>query len=196
MKKRMLITLLFPLLLLGCSSTPTPSFYVLSGLDNNALHDTRINTKRSSLRLAVGPVTIPQYLNRPQHVIFRDHHQVTLLEYHRWAQPLTDSIPKLLATNLSKLLHTNHILMFPWRGGVKYDVQVEVHILDFYADEHVAVLKARWHIKTEQGERIRYSKTSRYELGNQMADDAGRVAAMSHALEALSREIAKVVARY
>ncbi|UCC31474.1 MAG: membrane integrity-associated transporter subunit PqiC [Phycisphaerales bacterium] len=41
-------------------------------------------------------------------------HRLTLAEFDRWAEPLAFGFSRVLAENLSALLLTDRVLLFPW----------------------------------------------------------------------------------
>jgi uncharacterized lipoprotein YmbA len=57
-----------------------------------------------SYRVGVGPVTVPAAVDRPQIVLRVDANRVALQEQSRWAEPLKESIPRVVASNLAVLL--------------------------------------------------------------------------------------------
>ena len=65
----------------GCGSSPPSRFYTLSGT-------TAAAAAPSNLSIAVGPVTIPGAVDRPQMVVTTGANQVELDEFNRWAAPL------------------------------------------------------------------------------------------------------------
>src|SRR5512145_2636751 len=80
-------------LAVGCASTPPSRFYTLSA--------TSAATKTSSeLSVAVGPVSVPAVVDRPQIVVSLGPNQVRLEEFDRWALPLQINIARVVAENL------------------------------------------------------------------------------------------------
>ena len=75
------------------------TFYTLSAMSPEAA------SPAASLRaVAVGPVTLPELVDRPQLVIRVAADRVDIVETERWAEPLKSEIPRLLAENLARLL--------------------------------------------------------------------------------------------
>jgi len=69
----------------GCGSTPASRFYTLSATPASA-------GPSSDLSVAVGPVTVPGVVDRPQIVVSAGPNQVRLDEFNRWASPLQSNI--------------------------------------------------------------------------------------------------------
>jgi uncharacterized protein len=85
------------LLVLGACASPREHFYLLAqsgpeGSDASA----KIAT------VLVGPVVIPAEVDRPQIVVRKDPHEVAFNEQERWAVPLKEALPRLLAAELSR----------------------------------------------------------------------------------------------
>lgn len=80
------------------------------------------------LAVVVGPVELPQYVNRPQIVTGNTSNELHHAAFAQWAEPLADNFARVLAENLSLLLGTDRVAVFPWRGPLpmKYQVMVEV----------------------------------------------------------------------
>ncbi|HHS83814.1 MAG TPA: hypothetical protein ENK38_02680, partial [Gammaproteobacteria bacterium] len=67
------------LLLAACGTTRPSHFYLLTPLAQNdsGLED-------SGPGIIVGPITLPDYLLRPQIVLRNDENEITFEEFHRW----------------------------------------------------------------------------------------------------------------
>ena len=50
----------------------------------------------------VGPVTVPEIVDRPQLVVREGKYGVSINEQERWATPLKDSLPQVIATQLGE----------------------------------------------------------------------------------------------
>ena len=112
----------------GCTSSPSSRFYVLS-----STAATTPEAKRSGdegcLSIGIGPIKIPDYLERPQIVTRTGPNEITLGEFDRWGGPLKDNFIRVLANDLSNLLCIKTIAIFPWRAGVPIDYRVEIEVL-------------------------------------------------------------------
>ena len=102
------VACVFVLSLLGCGTSQPSHFYLLRALSPASASDLS-ETKQSSLSIGLGPVTFPEYLNRPQIVTKAGAHEVELAEFHKWAEPLKENVVNVLQENLSGLLSTDRI---------------------------------------------------------------------------------------
>ena len=150
--------------------------------------------KVEDMRIGVGPITLPEYVDRPQIVTLVGPHELDLAEFDQWSEPLKDSVPRTLGENLSALLFTQHIYLYPWTGSANIDYQIEVDITRFDADlGGNAMLAARWTLTSGDNKQVlavKHSTITRPTGGTGYED---LVAAESGALEQLSREIAVAI---
>src|SRR5262249_35264677 len=86
----------------GCASAPS-RFYTLNP---TARAD---GSPAASYSVAVGPVTIPAMVDRPQFTVQVGPNRVLVEEFDRWAAPLNDNIGNVVAANLSVLLGSPHV---------------------------------------------------------------------------------------
>lgn len=84
------------MVLLGCSTAPTPDTNYYSLISSN-------NTQTANA-LTVIPVIeqLPDYLKQTSLVILQGEHQVYFANYHRWAQPVLSSITYILTAELNR----------------------------------------------------------------------------------------------
>src|SRR5215475_5950329 len=85
----------------GCTSSPPTRFYVVPSL---AGAETAPPAAPRDLTLGVGPVTLPPYLDRLQIVTRASRARLVLGEFDQWAASLQDSVPRVLAEDLSLLI--------------------------------------------------------------------------------------------
>ena len=97
----------------GCSSTPATRFYSLASIAPAAPESPR--PAGQGLAVAVGTVTLPAYLDRPQVVTRPGVYAVHLAEFDRWSEPLQDMVPRVIAENLSVLLGSDQVYLSPRR---------------------------------------------------------------------------------
>lgn len=178
-------------LLLGCASSQPTSFYTLSSqtLGNAAV-------ERSTVRLGVGPIALPAYLDRPQMVTRRGQHRMAVADFDQWAEPLETSVQRVVIDNLSTTLGTDDIVKLPIRRDLSLDHQVEIDIGRFDADETgLVILDARWTIFDGRGDRLQESGRSVIERRAAVPGNyAAIAAAMSLCLGGMSEDIARSLA--
>ncbi|MGD9507854.1 MAG: membrane integrity-associated transporter subunit PqiC [Geminicoccaceae bacterium] len=176
----------------GCAQTLPTDFYTLSVSTEPTV------AKRSAhgLVIGLGPITLPQYLDRPDIVTREGANQMRLADLQKWAEPLEPLLTRIMAEDLYVLLDANDVIPIPQRGDVPLDRIVEVDISRFDADETgEVVFDARWRIYRGDNETLIVSGRSRLtEQGAPVPDYDAIVAAMSRAVGRASEEIAEAIA--
>jgi uncharacterized lipoprotein YmbA len=174
---------------LGCGSTQPSHFYLL-----RALSPANVETKPFSQSLGVGPITFPQYLNRPQIVTMASAHEVELAEFHKWAEPLQENATNVLQENLSVLLSTDRIVQYPWKRSNLPDYKLSLEVMQFDGTKsQEAVLKVRWTLMGDKGKSVLQRKTSQFSEMLRGSEYEDLVEAMSRMLASLSQEIADAI---
>ena len=173
--------------LLGCSASQPTQFYTLSAKDTASEA-----AAEKPMRLGVGPVYLPAYLDRPQVVTRSGANRMNVSEFDQWAEPLETTFQRVLTENLSDRLDTDRIATLPARRDISLDHQVEVEVTRFDADETgQVVLDARWRIFDGRGDRLLHRGRSLTEERVASAGDYEQIAAaMSRCLGVMSGEIA------
>jgi uncharacterized lipoprotein YmbA len=91
----------------GCSTAPS-RFYTL---DSTATADSAPPAPR--LTVMVGPVTVPDIVDRPEFVVQVAPNRVDVDEFNRWAAPLDDGIARAVAGDLAVQLGTRNVSTGP-----------------------------------------------------------------------------------
>ena len=169
----------------GCA-TPTSRFYTLSTTPAPA--GTPV-----AYSVAVGPVTIPAVIDRPQIVVSTSPNQVQLDEFNRWAAPLQSNIARVVADNLASILGTTRVSLFPQTMSAAADYRVAIQVQRFdTAPGDAASLEALWTITRTKDGTAETGRTSVRESSPSGGYD-GVAAAHSRALARLSRDIADAI---
>src|SRR5262245_33801165 len=111
-------------LLAGCASAPS-RFYTLNA---TAKAD---GAPAAPFSVAVGPVTVPAMVDRPQFTVQVGPNRVLVAEFDRWAAPLNDNIANAVAGNLAVLLGSPHVATGQLTGfNPAYRVTINVQRFD------------------------------------------------------------------
>ena len=176
----------------GClwRATQPTQFYVLTSLSEDH-RATPMPGDRRDLGIGVGPVELPRYLDRPQMVIRMSGNALAMAEFDQWAEPLQESVIRILAENLSLLLATDYVATFPWPRAARLEYQVTVNVTQFEAGPDGEVrLAARWAVFEAGGKEELLRNTFTVRLPLESSDYATIVRTMSQSLAALSQDIA------
>jgi uncharacterized protein len=177
--------------LTGCASSPNESFYTLSaGVPVNVA--TPANGE-SAYSVAVGPITLPEVVDRPQIVLRASPNEVIIVELHRWAEPLRSEIPRIIADNLTADLNVKRVAAYPQSAGdnADYRVLVDIQRFDSTMGESVTI-DALWTVKRVSDGALRTGRSMARESTGGGTYEAV-VAAHSRALTTISHEIAEAI---
>lgn len=169
----------------GCAS-PRSNFYTLNSAAKPGM-------TKAGYSVAVGPVSVPAAVDRPQIVVRLAPNQVTIDEFHRWASPLPDAIARVVAENLAATLGTPYVTLFtqPTASGAQYRVLVDVLRFESAPGE-AASLDAVWTVRNAKDGTTRSGRTT---VSEPVADREYATLAASHsrALGKLSADLAGAI---
>lgn len=167
------------LLVAACASPPRASFFTLDAPEPPA-------AGADAPSVAVGPVGVPDMVDRPQIVVRLGPNQVQIVEQARWAEPLKIAIGRVVAANLAGTLGAR---LAPGRNG-DADYRVALDVQRFESPADAVLIEALWTITSKEGKRSGRS-VAREKIAAK--DYASLAAAHSAALASISREIAAAV---
>jgi uncharacterized lipoprotein YmbA len=175
--------------LAGCSRSPRVTFYTLEpGAQlENTVAATTVPT------VVVGPITLPEVVDRPQLVMRVAANRVDILETLRWAEPLKSEIPRLIAENLGRLLGSSRVSSYLQHAGTDADYRVLVDFQRFESAPGEAVtVEAVWSLRRATGGTPKTGRSVvREPVGAEGYDPL--VAAYGRALLAVSRDLARAI---
>jgi len=177
------------LLLAGCATTPPANFYQLEEPAS-----TQLSGLERGIAIGVGPVELASYLDRPQIVIRGTGHKIELSEFNRWAEPLKDSISRVIIVNLSNMLESTRVYKIPRRNkSIPLEFRIEIDIARF--DGKLggdALLVARWTLygRAEEALLTKVSIISETS-GGEGFDEL--ITAQNRSLQELSQEIVDAI---
>jgi uncharacterized lipoprotein YmbA len=207
-RRLLLAALALAPVLFACSTTSPTRFYVLSTIADKPTE------APANVAVGVGPINLPQYLDRPQIVTRLSSNQLAVGDFDQWGGQLDDNVARTLAGNLSILLQTDRVQLFPWKDDDSLDYAVTVDVINFEQDvDGSSLLDVYWSLVESKTGRVKLRRHATYrESGGAPITDTQAhgqtailsasakrpydsvVAAMSRNLGALSRDIAKTIA--
>ncbi len=170
------------LLFVGCAQ-PGQNFYVLSAGGSAP--------SGGGIGIGVGPVTLAEYIDRPNLVIQQGPNQMAVSEDHRWAGDLGASIARVTAVNLGRELKTGNVRTYPWQGDGEIGDQVTLDVRQFHSDaDGYAVIEVGWRVYALPSRTLKASNT--FVDREPLASDgySAMVAAQSRLLSRLGKSIA------
>src|SRR5262249_19390253 len=169
----------------GCSSAPV-HYYTLSATATAA-------SATAKLAVAVGPVSVPAAVDRPQIVVSTSANAVTVDEFNLWASPLQDNIARVVAENLAAMLGTPRVTLFPQTIAADLDYRVQIEVRSFESmPGKSATLNAVWTVRRMKDGKTETGRTSVQETISDNGFDA-LAAAHSRAVGRMSKDIADAI---
>lgn len=181
--------MLISLLLGACSTSPPSRFYTLSALEPEAA-----SSSGSAVLLGLGPLRMPEYLNRSQIVTRGSDAAILIDEFVRWSEPLALAMPRILAANVDNLLPDTGVVVFPYepfiREQLDYRLVGDINRFDTDRQGRV-VLDVQWAVSDRAGRLAVAVRRSRYEArAAPPGDTDAMIVAMNRTLADFSRDIA------
>ena len=179
--------------LTGCFGSPAINYYTLTA--GGPQESAAPAAGGAAYSIAVGPVTLPEVVDRPQLVVRVGGNQVVLVDEHRWAEPLSSEIPRAIAGHLAQLLGTRQVSAYPSSASDEADYRVFIDIQRFDSELREAVtIDAIWTIR-RPAQKDAPEKTGRSLVREAVGGNGyeALVSAHSRALAALSRDIAAAI---
>jgi len=185
------------MVLAGCVGSSRPSrFYTL------ATSDVRPGTTitAADTMLAVGPVEIPEYVDRHQIVTRAGTNELVVADFDRWAGSLPEEITRSLVAVLADRLSPRNVAVTTWRSAhlvraaATYRAAVTITRFDGSLG-HSVVLRGRWALTADRAGKAS-SILVKEATVTENVDGAGYdalVAAMERALVRFGEEMADSV---
>jgi len=181
----------FVSLLVGaCGSSPPVRYFALSPMDSVQQQD-----PDDAVTLGVGPLRLPEYLNRSQIVTRGGGSELEVDEFSRWAEPLTQALHRVVSTDVDNMMNGVMVIAFPWEAVVHNEVDYRLlgEVTRFDADRSGrVVLDIQWGITATTGQADVVIRRTQYETRAARPDDpAIVVSAMNDALAMFSRDVVR-----
>lgn len=176
-------------MLSACSSSSPVRYFSLNPIDAEFRQD-----PDDAVMLGLGPIRMPEYLNRSQIVTRGTNAEMQVDEFSRWSEPLTTSLMRIVAADVDNLLQGVVVVVFPYEPLVRVQVNYRLvgDVSRFEAD-HLGriVLEVQWGVADINGGLVVPVRRNRYQVQASIAGDPGAVVvAMNDALGQFSRDIA------
>ena len=174
-------------LILSCAKSSKPvEYYMLDasvGIDNN-----QTLKGDEGPMIGLGPIRLPEYLDRFQMVVAVSENKYKLIDGHRWAEKLDQNISLALFKTLPGQLGTDKMIRYPWPQRPGVDFQVKIDILELNIDQNgQSQLIAQWSIKSKDETIL--NKRSSFTAQASTTDIDKMVQAQSECLTKLGQEI-------
>jgi uncharacterized lipoprotein YmbA len=178
-------TMAAAILLGACATTPRANFYTLNGVDPDKAD------VRFPLVVAVGPVDLPQYLDRPHIVTRVGGNRLSVDEFNRWAGALEEDITRVLARRIGGRLGTQRIYGYPSRvvPDTDYRIALDIRAFDGALGGEVH-LDVSWSVIADRSGEVLQTHQASYQALSAGDGYEAYAAALSDALAQLGDDLA------
>jgi uncharacterized protein len=181
----LIFTLLIAAASAGCSTSPAERFFTLASDPAPQLSTGSIS---NAVSIVVGPVSVPELVDRPQFVVRTSANRVEIAEQSRWAAPLKHEIPRVIADHLGRFIEGARTTTSSSRAVTAPDYRVTIDIKRFDSTPgESATIEAAWAVKGRDATTLEGRSLVR-EISGAGYDEL--VQAHSRALTIVSRDIA------
>ena len=177
----------------GCSARgAVPTEYVLASVTADG---SAASAARGNPTISVGPVDVPEYLDRPQIVTRAEGGRVHASESHVWAEGLSAGLLRVIVDNLAYWVPSTRVNPFlsPLAAGADYRVAVRVSALEADAAREHITLDAHWTLVVAEDGDVIAAQRVRVQESVQGGTYHDVVRAYDAAAGKLSRDIADAI---
>ena len=186
--KRLCVALALFLAACGGASVKE-SFYTLEGPEGPVPA-----ANAESLAIFVGPVSVPEAVDRAPMVLRTGPNQVEIAEAHRWAEPLKSAIARVVSEHLMRELATPRVMASRAGTGTEVDYRVGLEVQRFDSSlQDGATIDVLWTVTPVK--RGGAAKTGRTSLREPAAGGTPEAVAAAHsrALRRVAQDIAAAI---
>lgn len=182
--------MIITLLLAGCGTSPPAKFYTLTPVVVQKPEEKVVHAEKN-MPVGIGPIEIPEYLDRLEIVTRAEQNQLILSEFNLWGGVLKADINRVLLENISALLAGDGIPIITWKtaNSEVHKVPVLISRFDGSLNDGIA-LRATWAVLEKEGKAFEFFRESNITIPVKGSSYGSVVTAMSEALGELSKEIA------
>ena len=176
--------------LAGCAAQPETHYYDL--VSQSEASDARL---AESVTLGIGPISLPQMLDRPNIVVRKGGTNVEVANFHIWAGELEPVVTRVLTENISLQLKHDAVWPSPWDNRFRPEYQVRIFVDRFSGElKGPVMLSLSWTLLADYGQRVVTTQRYRSERQSDGSYQA-YVQALNGLLEGFSGELASELAQ-
>lgn len=189
-----LLAALFALTLLitGCGTSRVAQLYTLNAIDR----DLQAISNKQNIAIKVGPVSIPDALDKMLIVTRQGKNRLLADDFNRWGGDFQNDIQQVIGENISILLPTDYMTMSQEVNVLPIDFQVIINVREFYGElGGIVRLNADWSIVHHSKDKSVVAGKSVFQEKATGMDYQAYVATQSQLLARLSQEIVAEIRR-
>lgn len=151
LKTLVLGIIVMTLFLTACGTSPPARFYTLSPISVPISSEKTILHEKNKV-IAIGPIEIPEYLDRIEIVTRANEYQLMISEFDLWGGSIKTDISRVLVENIATLLGIDNLAVIAWKTTMSESYRVPVIISQFDGIPGGSLsLKAQWAVLDKDG---------------------------------------------
>jgi uncharacterized lipoprotein YmbA len=176
--------------LVACGSNPVQDHYYSLVLAADGVM-APMDSNEKQAHLIVGPVQLPEYLNRRGLAIQIDSNQIQTANHHFWAEPLEEAISKVLVRDIENLASGVTVDRDAGRWTGSGDCRLRIEFDKFHATDQSRVVSSGryWVSSPDSGVKHEFEVTQTLSADGH----ANAVAALRRSLGALATQITNTI---
>ena len=179
-----------PLLLFASSCSiggkSSPSYFYVLDPKTEIDHKEHLN----DIRMGVGPIVIPGYIDRPQIVTKTESAELQLAEFNRWAEPMDAMFMRTLVENIKAITSSHLIHSYPWSPNLEFDYRIHAKVIKFENNANGdALLAVHWQLINTSDQSIAKDIHSEFNASAKDTSYPARVTALNDTLAQFAQEI-------
>jgi len=186
-----IVLLVFVLLgLTSCGSQPVEDhYYSLVLAADNVIAP--VDNEETKAHLIIGPVQLPEYLNRRGLAMQIDSNQIQTANHHFWAEPLEEAISKVLVRDIANLASGLTVDREAGRWTDSGDCRLRIEFDKFHATDRSRVVSSGRYWVTSSGSNVKQE----FDVTQTLSADghANAVAALRRSLGTLATQIINTI---
>ena len=177
----------------GCAGPIQTRYYALADETPGAVKTTASESRQ---RLAIGPVTLPEAVDRRQMVLRTAPDVYVISDANAWLSPLKSDLPRVIADEVARQMPSAQVAAYTQHSGQDADFRVVIDVTRFESAPGESIsLDATWAVRDRSGSVLRESSGA-YIVPVDAAGIPAVIAAHRTALAALGREIAQWLEKF
>lgn len=155
------------------------------------------NAPLDDLVLGVGPITLPDFLDRNEMLDAVGPYEMRYSAQNRWIEPLGDQLRRTISDNLNLLLLPDAVVAFPWYASDAVGLQVEI-TFDATPPDDAGGWRgsARWVLRDGGRGTALERDDFAFDLGGREGPPEETASRLSAEMSRLSTEIAEAIRRH
>ncbi len=182
---RKIIGLLSILLLYGCSSATQGVRYYSLNLNQNSPAQENKKTTESGIKIIISTVGLAPFLRQQGLVLQQGNHEIVIANQHHWAEPVGQSIAKLLQSNLNYKSKKYYFERESRQWSEKPSIVLKLEFDRFHAtDKSTVIVSGRYAIYSKDKKLV---SNKQFLLSEKLSEDG-----YLHSVEMLEKSINKL----